>query len=63
MSNTQNKHEAHMLTYAIDKAGRFVNVDDVANGQDCSLSVGQITLLSRSLLLQRPEEVEPGHLV
>ena len=52
-----------MLTYAIDKAGRFVNVDDVANGQECPLSVGQITLLSRSLLLQRPETVEPGHVV
>lgn len=25
-----------MLTYAIDRGGRFVNVDDVANGQDCN---------------------------
>ena len=35
MKRIQNKHESHMLTYAIANEGSLVHVDEVKTGQEC----------------------------
>lgn len=35
MNKMQQKHESHMLTYAIDDNGNLVYIDDVKTGYDC----------------------------
>ena len=35
MKKVQQKHEAHMLIYAVGSKGQLVNVDDVRTGNEC----------------------------
>lgn len=35
MKKVQQKHEAHMLIYAVDSNGQLVNVDNVRTGNEC----------------------------
>ena len=35
MNKMNQKHESHMLIYAVDSNGFLVNVDDVRTGNEC----------------------------